>query len=31
VKGQIKFVLTKNVKEVRKVVSLLDPLDMFLE
>ena len=31
VKGQIKFVLTKNAKEVRKVVSLLDPLDMILE
>jgi archaellum component FlaC len=30
VKGQIKFVLHKNTKEVKRVVSLLDPLDIIL-
>jgi archaellum component FlaC len=30
VKGQIKFVLHKNAKEVKRVVSLLDPLDVIL-
>ena len=31
VKGQIKFVLHSNTKDVRKVVSLLDPLDTILK
>jgi hypothetical protein len=30
-KGQIKFVLHSNLNEVRKVVSVLDPLDMILK
>ncbi len=30
VKGQIKFVLHKNMKEVKRVVSLLDPPDIIL-
>jgi len=31
IKGQIRFTLKKNEKEVKKVVSLLDPLDVILK
>jgi hypothetical protein len=31
IKGQIKFTLKKNENEVKKVVSLLDPLDSILK